>query len=347
MLASSTEYRGRMRARVNTPRDYEGPWSEWSEEFTWKTESVLPPVLLPAMLLAFIIILLPVAFCSSKYFLRKKKMWEEKIPNPSKSLLIQSYMGKVPLGNWAASSQLDFNKYNLADKMEQASFLQVVDRQTKAVAESPEGQAGKAAASPVALDLQNSYHALNEAEHVPGACSSQVAGHTLLVSRRHSAGASIASQPAIPCFAFNGPYLYSPGMSSQPDMHQDLGRVQEKSVSLQSVTLPKEDCPQAPQRQEQPGTDPPQPFQLPDQKERMQQLSNEEEISLAPAACGESSDVGAEKQQSPKALSCITSPQQCPLDYITTESLSLPSARASRQPPRATAGDLPCASEQP
>lgn len=28
-----------MRARVNTPLDYEGPWSEWSEEFTWKTEN--------------------------------------------------------------------------------------------------------------------------------------------------------------------------------------------------------------------------------------------------------------------------------------------------------------------
>ena len=39
MLASSTEYRGKMRARVNTPLDYEGPWSEWSEEFTWKTEN--------------------------------------------------------------------------------------------------------------------------------------------------------------------------------------------------------------------------------------------------------------------------------------------------------------------
>ncbi|PKK16446.1 cytokine receptor common subunit beta-like, partial [Columba livia] len=39
MLASSTEYRGKMRARVNTPLDYEGPWSEWSEEFAWKTEN--------------------------------------------------------------------------------------------------------------------------------------------------------------------------------------------------------------------------------------------------------------------------------------------------------------------
>lgn len=39
MLAASTDYRGKMRARVNTPLEYEGPWSEWSEEFTWKTEN--------------------------------------------------------------------------------------------------------------------------------------------------------------------------------------------------------------------------------------------------------------------------------------------------------------------
>ncbi|XP_010125913.1 PREDICTED: cytokine receptor common subunit beta, partial [Chlamydotis macqueenii] len=29
MLESSTEYRGKMRARVNAPSDYKGPWSEW------------------------------------------------------------------------------------------------------------------------------------------------------------------------------------------------------------------------------------------------------------------------------------------------------------------------------
>ncbi|NXF42742.1 IL3B2 protein, partial [Oceanites oceanicus] len=218
-LAPSTEYRGKMRARVNTPPDYEGPWSEWSEEFTWKTENALPPVVLPVMLPALTITLLIVAYCSYKYFLRKKQIWEEKIPNPSKSLLIQNYLGKVHLGNWPTSSQLDFNKCNFSEKMEQASFLQVVDRQPMTFAESPEGQAEKTDISPVALDLQNSYHALNEPEHDPVVCSRQIAGHSFPVSRRNSADASIASQTAIPCFAFNGPYLYSPVMSSQPDMH--------------------------------------------------------------------------------------------------------------------------------
>ncbi|KAM6092749.1 cytokine receptor common subunit beta-like isoform 1-T2 [Theristicus caerulescens] len=351
MLASSTEYRGKMRARVNTPLDYEGPWSEWSEEFTWKTENVLPPVVLPVTLPVLIITLLTVAYCSYKYFLRKKQMWEEKIPNPSKSLLIQSYLRKVHLGKGPMSSQLDLNKYNLSEKMEQASFLQVVDRQTKTLAESPEGQAKKTDVSPVALDLQNSYHALNESEHAPVACSSQIAGHSFPVSRRNSADASIASQTAIPCLAFNGPYLYSPVMSSQPDMHQTLqvdpAGVCEKSVSLQYVTLPSEDCPQAPQRQEQPGAGPPQPFLLPDQKEIMQHLDDEKEVSPAPPACGKGTNMRTEEQKSPKALSCIASPQQCPLEYIPTESLLLPPASDSTHPPLVTAGELPCDSQEP
>ncbi|XP_026724364.1 cytokine receptor common subunit beta-like [Athene cunicularia] len=351
MLASSTEYRAKMRARVNTPLDYEGPWSEWSEEFTWKTENVLPPVVLPVVLPALIIPLLIVAYCSYKYFLRKRKMWEEKIPNPSKSLLIQSYLGKVHLGNWPTSSQLDLNKYNLSERMEQASFLEVVDRQMKTLAEYPEVQAKKTDNFPVALDLQNSYHALNEPEHTTVVFSSQTAGHSFPVSRRNNADENIASQTAIPCFAFNGPYLYSPVLSSQPDMHQTLevdpAGAREKSVSLQYVTLPKEDCPQAPQGQEQGGAGPPQPFLLPAQKEKMQHLDDEKEVSLAPSACRKDMNMRTEEQKSPKAFSCLASPQQCPLEYITTESLFLPSASDSMHPPLVTAGELPCDPQEP
>ncbi|XP_071585949.1 cytokine receptor common subunit beta isoform X3 [Heliangelus exortis] len=346
MLASSTEYRGKMRARVNTPLDYEGPWSEWSEEFTWKTENVLPPVLLPMMLPILILTLLMAAYCSYKYFLRRKQMWEEKIPNPSKSLLIQSYLQKVHLGNWPTSSQMDFNKCNLPEKMEQASFLQVEDRHTKTLAEFLEGQATKTDGSPVALDLQNSYHALNEPEHNPAVCSSQIAGRSFPVSRRNSIGASITPKTAIPCFAFNGPYLYSSTMSSQPDTHQALAvdpvGAREKSVSLQYVTLPKEDCPQ-----EQQGAGLQQPFLLPDQKEMVQHLGSEEGVSLTPPACGKGKNVRMEEQKSPKALSCITSPQQHPLEYITTEKLVLPSANDSTHPSLVTAEELPCDSQGP
>ncbi|NXS92824.1 IL3B2 protein, partial [Jacana jacana] len=351
MLSSSTEYRGKMRARVNMLLYYDGPWSDWSEEFTWKTENVLPPVVLPVMLPALIIILLVVAYCSYRFFLRKKQIWEEKIPNPSKSLLIQSYQEKVPLGNWPTSSLLDFNKYNFSEKIEQASFLQVVGRQTKILAESPEGQAKKTDVSPVALDLQNSYHALNEPEHAPVVCSCGIASHSFPVSRRNSADASTASQMAVPCFAFNGPYLYSPVVSSQPDMHQtlvvDTVGVCEKSVSLQYVTLPNDDYPQPPQRQEQPAAGPSKPFLLPDQKEVTRHTDDEKEGSLVSSACGKVMSMRREEQKSPKALSSTTSLQQCPLEYITTESLLLPSASDSTHLPLVTTGESPCDSQEP
>ncbi|NXT69719.1 IL3B2 protein, partial [Chaetops frenatus] len=350
MLAASTEYRGKMRARVNTPEVYEGPWSEWSEEFTWKTENVLSPVVLPVTLPALIIVLLMAAYCSYKYFLRKKKMWEEKIPNPSKSLLIQSYLGKGHLGSWPTSNQLDFNKYNLSEKMEQASFLQVVDRQAKILAECLEGQTEKTEVSSVTPDLQNSYHALHESEHAPVACSSQSAGHSFPVSRRNSADANIASHAATPCFAFNGPYLYSPVVSSHPDIHQTLEMdpvgLSKKSVSLQYVTLPREDSPQAPQRQEQPGAAPSKDL-FPDQKEMMQHCDDKEKVFQASPAQGEDTRKGTEEQNSPKALSCTTSPQQCPLEYITTDSPLLPSTSTSTHPPLVAAGETPCGSQEP
>ncbi|NXA94965.1 IL3B2 protein, partial [Melanocharis versteri] len=350
MLAASTEYRGKMRARVNTPLEYEGPWSEWSEEFTWKTENVLAPVVLPLTLPALIIALLIAAYCSYKYVLRKKKMWEEKIPNPRKSLLIQSYLGKGHLGSWPTSNQPDLNKYNLSEKMEQASFLQVVDRQAKTLAECFEEQTKKTDVSPVTLDLQNSYHALNESEHAPAVCSSQSAGHSFLISRRNSADAIIASHRAIPCFAFNGPYLYSPVVSSHPDIHRTLEMdplgLSKKWVSLQYVTLPREDSPQTPQRQEQPGAAPPKEL-LPDQKKMMQHLDDKEKDSQASPACVEGTNKGAEEQNSPKALSCTTSPQQCPLEYITTDSPLLPSASTSTHPPLVAAGESPRGSQEP
>ncbi|XP_010211301.1 PREDICTED: cytokine receptor common subunit beta [Tinamus guttatus] len=333
MLESSTKYRGRMRTRVNSD-GYHGPWSEWSEEFTWETENILSPVVLPVMLPAIIIALIIVAHCSYKYFLRKKKNWEESIPNPSKSLLIQSYLQKVHLGNWLTNSQVDFNKHSFSEKMDQASFLQVEDRQKNTLTESSEWQAEKAEVSLIALDPQNLYRALDVPDHVPADCpSNEMAYPSFPFSRENSADASITSQTAFTRFDFNGPDLYSPMISSQPDMHQALQAVPAglhgKSGSLQYVILPKEACPQAPQRQAQPGVLPLQPSMLPHQKEMTQHLSNGEEISPAQPDHGECTHVGAEGQESPVALSCTGSPQQCSLDYITTDGLLLPSAQDS------------------
>ncbi|XP_010710550.3 cytokine receptor common subunit beta-like [Meleagris gallopavo] len=350
MLSASTKYRGRMRAMVNN-QDYQGYWSEWSEEFIWETENVLSPVVLPLMLPVLIITLLVVAYCSFKYLLRQKKLWEEKIPNPSKSLLIQSYLKKVPLGNRHASSQLDFNKCSLVENVDQPSFLQVVDRQTKILAESPEAQTERTEVSSPALDLQNPYHALNMPEHAPVVCPSQIPGYSYSVSRTNCADANITSETAITCFAFNGPYLYSPVMSSLPEVHQTLdvslnpmGK-EEKAVSLQYVTLPDKASPQAARRQEQPGAGPLQPFLLPEQKEAMQYL-NKKEVSPLPTSCGKSTDVRTEEQKSPEAPSCPAFLQQWPLEYITTDSLLLPSASSTTHLPLATAGGKRCDAQE-
>ncbi|NXE18495.1 IL3B2 protein, partial [Ardeotis kori] len=284
MLESSTEYRGKMRARVNTPSDYKGPWSEWSEEFTWKTENVLPPVFLHLVLPAVIITLLIVAYCSYKYLLRWKQMWEEKIPNPSKSLLIQSYLGESV--SQCPASQVCFNGQNTSKEMEQINCIQVLDGMTKSPAEFHGAEAKTVPFSHATLAPQ-SFCQMSGVPHQTSLSLSalvcplnQTAGPSCLFARLSGKSAAHASTASQTCFAFNGPYLYSSMMSPQPDMHHTLAGdpvgICEKSVSLQHVTLPKENSPQAPQRQNQPGAGPPQPFLLPDQKEMMQHLDDDE-----------------------------------------------------------------------
>ncbi|XP_032301693.1 cytokine receptor common subunit beta-like [Coturnix japonica] len=284
---------------------------------------------------------------------RQKKQWEENIPNPSKSLLIQSYLHKVSLRNRHASSQMEVNKCSLAENMDQPSFLQVVDRQTKILAESPEARTEMTEVSSAALDLQNPYQALNVPEHDAVVCPSQIPGHSFSVSRTNCADANITSQTAVTCFAFNGPYLYSPVTSSQSEMHQTLEvtsnpmEKQEKAMSLQYVTLPDKDSPQAAQRQEQSGAGPLQPFLLPDQKEVMRYLNYKREVSPLPTCCGKSTDVRTEDQKSPEAPGCPAFLQQCSLEYISTDNLSLPSDSDTTHLPLVTAGGKPCDPQEP
>ncbi|XP_068799270.1 interleukin-3 receptor class 2 subunit beta-like [Struthio camelus] len=82
------------------------------------------------MLPAIIITLLIIAHCSYRYLLRKKKNWEEKIPNPSKSLLIQSYLRKA--ASQLPASQIDFSGQNTSEHMEQINCLQALDGITAA-----------------------------------------------------------------------------------------------------------------------------------------------------------------------------------------------------------------------
>ncbi|KAM6290352.1 LOW QUALITY PROTEIN: cytokine receptor common subunit beta-like [Porphyrio hochstetteri] len=311
---------------------------------------VLPTVVLPVMLSALIIPLLIVTYCSYKCFLRKKKMWEEKIPNPSKSLLIQSYQVKAA-GQWPASLV-----QNTCEKVEAINCLQVLDGTTKSPVEYHGAEAKAVQYSHATLTPQISCQTSGAPHKTSLSLSTlvcplnQTADPSCLIARHPCKSAADASTSSQTCFAFNGPYLYSPMMSSQPDMHQALQvdpvQVRERSGSLQYVTLPKEDCPQAPQRQEQPGAGPAQPFLLPNQKEMTQHLNNGKEVSPTPPACGEGTNIGTQ-DTSPKALGCITAPQRCPLEYITTDSLLLPSASDSSPPPLVTAEELPCDAQEP
>ncbi|XP_027630752.1 cytokine receptor common subunit beta isoform X1 [Tupaia chinensis] len=87
-LEPSTKYWARVRVRP-TPNDYNGIWSEWSEECTWTTEWVLPRwVLALILVLVTLASLLALRFCGT-YGYRLNQKWKEKIPNPSKSHLFQ------------------------------------------------------------------------------------------------------------------------------------------------------------------------------------------------------------------------------------------------------------------
>lgn len=87
-LEPSTRYQARV--RVKTYGGYNGIWSEWSEEFSWDTEWVLPMWVLVLILVFATLALLTALRVCGKYGYRLNRTWEEKIPNPSKSQLFQS-----------------------------------------------------------------------------------------------------------------------------------------------------------------------------------------------------------------------------------------------------------------
>ncbi|CAO2601575.1 Cytokine receptor common subunit beta, partial [Lemmus lemmus] len=87
LLVPSTSYVARV--RVKPLPDYDGIWSEWSEEYTWTTDWVMPTWGLVLILIALILILLLALRFGCVYGCRMYRKWKEKIPNPSKSLLFQ------------------------------------------------------------------------------------------------------------------------------------------------------------------------------------------------------------------------------------------------------------------
>ncbi|XP_019370828.1 PREDICTED: cytokine receptor common subunit beta isoform X4 [Gavialis gangeticus] len=340
MLEPSTCYRAKMRARVHAPSDYDGPWSEWSEECTWETEHVVSPLILPFMVSVVTIILIATGWCSCKYLFNKKKKWEEKIPNPSKSQLVQGFFQKVSLRNQLPSSLPDFNRENHLVK-EQANSLQVLDGEKIISATSPGAEASKTKLSYIVLDLKNQHQfspvsspaslPSSPFDSISNQSTSQSSSPTLLTSVG-ATKADTATQKPTTHFSYNGPYLFFPSGQSQTNTHQDLGaspvRIKENPVSLEYVSVPQKGCFQFPLLQKT-GATHLHPFACLDQKEKKHPVAEGQDALQDQPVGEEGVKEKREGQRSPIAVPVIGSSQKCPLGYITTEGLCLPPAKES------------------
>ncbi|XP_052017527.1 cytokine receptor common subunit beta isoform X1 [Apodemus sylvaticus] len=92
------------RVRVRPIRDYYGRWSEWSNEYTWTTDWVMPTLWMVLILVFLILTLLLALRFGCVLGCRLYRKWKEKIPSPSKSLLFQDG-GK---GLWTLGSKAAF-----------------------------------------------------------------------------------------------------------------------------------------------------------------------------------------------------------------------------------------------
>ncbi|CAM4460730.1 unnamed protein product [Caretta caretta] len=341
MLEPSTHYRGKMRARVHLD-GYLGPWSEWSEECTWETESVWSPLILPLLVPVFTIVLIAFGWCGYRGLLSKKKKWEEKIPNPGKSQLLQSYLQKVALGIPLPSSQLDFGKQSPSEKMDLASCIQVLDGPMKvSSAELPAAVAERMMCFLGALDPENPYQALEmttPAPHpaAPASCrSSQSTSQSLSPATLpwRSSVEVTASQAPMSCFDFNGPYLHFPQGCSLPDIHQDqeaapLG-TKGSPASLENLSLPQGAPSQTLLVGEERGAAQLHLISLPAEKEMKQPLAGGQEGPQGQPAGGEVAQGDTEGQRSPTAAILNNSGQKWPVGYVTSEGLSLMPTRDS------------------
>nr|XP_023955799.1 cytokine receptor common subunit beta-like [Chrysemys picta bellii] len=326
MLEPSTRYRGKMRARVHSD-SYKGPWSEWSEECTWETESVRSPLILPLLVPVFTIMLIAFGWCGYRCLLSKKEKWEEKIPNPGKSQLLQSYFQKGPLRIPLSSSRLGFGKQSPSEKTDMVSFIHVLDGPMKvSSAELPAAVDDRRMCFFGALDPENPYQTLEMTTPAPypaalaGCHSSQGTSQSLSPATlpwRSSAKAT-ASQAPMSCFDFNGPYLHFPHGCSLLDIHQDWETAPPQGTPSQTLLVGQER-----------GAAQLHPVSLPAQEEMKQPLAGRQEEPQGQPAGGEVAQGDTEDQKSQMAAILNNSCQKWPVGYVTTEDLSLMSARDS------------------
>ncbi|KAM4021598.1 cytokine receptor common subunit beta [Anomaloglossus baeobatrachus] len=92
-LLSSTNYTAKVRAKPDDGPGFNGPWSDWSQSHSWKTDKAMDTVTIIVSTFFVSVGLLLCAYLCIIHMKRLKQDWENSIPDPRKSKL-----GKSPLG---------------------------------------------------------------------------------------------------------------------------------------------------------------------------------------------------------------------------------------------------------
>lgn len=202
------------RVRVKPISNYDGIWSEWSNEYTWTTDWVMPTLWTVLILVFLILILLLVLRFGCVYGYRTYRKWKEKIPNPSKSLLFQGG-GK---GLWAPGSMAAFATKNPPPQGPQSRLL--AEQQGVSYAHLEDNDL-----SPLTIEDPNIIRDPSSGPDTTPAASSE---STEQLPNVQLEGPTPSSRPRkqLPSFDFNGPYLGPPQSHSLPDLPDQLGSPQ-------------------------------------------------------------------------------------------------------------------------
>uniref|UniRef100_A0A8D0L7Y6 Colony stimulating factor 2 receptor subunit beta n=1 Tax=Sphenodon punctatus TaxID=8508 RepID=A0A8D0L7Y6_SPHPU len=307
VLESATRYRAKVRAKVHDPSQaYKGPWSEWSEELGWETESVWPPWSPVVMTLVFTTVLIACFWFGCKYLLSKKKKWEEMIPDPSKSHLLQVYLQKVLL----TDGDRDSSKPSPSEKKPTSCVHHGLESRTNLINCVPSPGADSMVLHLTTLTLEEQMYFRPDHASLPSAPVEEGLGQN--------------------CFDFNGPYLHYPETYSLPNGQENpeaaLAGMKVKAVSLEYVSLPEASSPQPLLVEEERTVHAFSPTTLPDQKKVTQQFTGGKEIAQGQPEGRGMEKVEIEGQGSPTSVTMSKSYQKLSLGYITADKLSFTSA---------------------
>ncbi|KAL1763965.1 cytokine receptor common subunit beta [Sigmodon hispidus] len=208
LLMPSTTYCARV--RVMTLPEYYGIWSEWSKEWCWITDWVMPTWGIVLMLVFLMLFLLLAFRFGCVYGYRMYRKWKEKIPNPSKSFLFQD----GSKGLRSPSNMAAFATKNLAPQGPQTHIFAELHRVSFA-------HLGDNELSPLTIEDPKIVQDPSSGPDTTPAASSEPMEQP---SSTQQDPAIPSDKPEIqtPSFDFNGPYLGPPQAHSLPDLPGQL-----------------------------------------------------------------------------------------------------------------------------